>query len=145
MNKMQNNIAKKFVTLRDSHKTETAEDYVELILELMRNKGSARMFDVARCMGVSQPTATKIVVRLQREGLVFSKPYRELTLTKEGEILARKSKNRHTVVLKFLLALGVSPETAEIDAEGMEHHVSKETLKAFKVFIQSKSEDKNST
>ena len=74
------------------------------------------------------------------EGLVETQPYSPLELTRRGQRLAKASQTRHEIVLKFLLAIGVEEETARIDAEGIEHHVSEATLKQFQKMIESKQE-----
>ncbi len=127
-----------FDRVRAAHQTETAEDYVELIADLIEAQGEARVVDLATRFGVSHATVNKVVARLNREGLVNNQPYRSLFLTEEGQTLAARCKERHKIVLDFLLALGVSPATAEADAEGVEHHVSKETLALFQKFIDRK-------
>ena len=66
-----------------------------------------------------------------RQGLVETRPYRVIFLTAEGKALAREARERHHLVRDFLIAIGIDPETAEGDAEGIEHHVSEETLAAF--------------
>jgi DtxR family manganese transport transcriptional regulator len=76
-------------------------------------------------------TASRTVQRLQRQGLVTAQPYRSIFLTAAGRNLARESRNRHEVVVRFLTSLGVPLNIAESDAEGIEHHVSRETLAAF--------------
>lgn len=119
-----------FRKTREAHLTEVAEDYVELIGDLIVETGEARLTDVAENMAVSQATASKIVARLQREGLVRSRPYRAIFLTPAGAEMAEESRRRHRLVLDFLLALGVDEATADADAEGMEHHVSDVTLAA---------------
>ncbi|MFT3977007.1 MAG: manganese-binding transcriptional regulator MntR [Sphingomonas bacterium] len=124
-----------FRATREAHATEIAEDYVELIDDLLNQRGEARLIDLAMHMGVSQPTAAKIVQRLKALGLVQSRPYRALFLTDEGRALAYQSRERHQVVVKFLLAIGVDRDIAEIDAEGIEHHVSGETLQMMRRFI----------
>jgi DtxR family transcriptional regulator, manganese transport regulator len=120
-----------FQRMRDAHATEMAEDYVELIGDLIAETGEARLTDLAEHLGVSHATAAKVVQRLAREGLVESRPYRSIFLTAEGARMAESSRARHRIVLDFLLALGVSREVAEADSEGIEHHVSDETLAAF--------------
>ncbi len=122
----------RFQRTRDDHSRETAEDYVELIDALIEDKGEARVVDIAERLGISQVTVSKTIQRLQREGLVTSEPYRSIFLTEAGRQLAADSRERHEIVLRFLLSLGVGPETAEIDAEGIEHHVSAETLDAMR-------------
>lgn len=126
-----------FRQTRRARKTEIAEDYVELIAELIDETGEARAVDIARRLGVSHATVIKTVGRLQRDGLVLSKPYRAIFLTDEGRRLADWSRRRHDVVVRFLMTIGVSRENAHADAEGIEHHVSEETLTAFERLIQA--------
>lgn len=127
-----------FRQVRAAHRSETAEDYVELIAELIAATGEARMTDIAARLGVSVPTVAKTIGRLRRDGLVRSKPYRSIGLTDEGRDLAARTKERHDVVYAFLLAIGVDEATARSDSEGMEHHVSEETLKVFRKLIREK-------
>ncbi|QTN18230.1 manganese-binding transcriptional regulator MntR [Brevundimonas sp. AJA228-03] len=120
-----------FRRMRDARSSEVAEDYVELVGDLIAEHGSARLTDLADCLGVAPATAAKALQRLQRDGLVETRPYRAITLTEAGETMAAASRERHRIVHEFLTALGVSGETAEADAEGIEHHVSPETLTLF--------------
>ncbi len=129
-----------FRQTRRARKTEIAEDYVELIADLIATGGEARAVDIARRLGVSHATVIKTVARLQRDGLVVTKPYRAVFLTEEGRRLAEWSRRRHDIVVRFLLALGVSEETAHADAEGIEHHVSAETLAAFEGLVRARRE-----
>lgn len=123
--------SERFQQTRGSHARETAEDYVEAIADLTEEKGSCRGVDLARLFHVTQVTISKTVTRLQAEGLVDFDPYGPLSLTSAGAKLAAHAKHRHVVVLHFLRSIGVSEETAQVDAEGIEHHVSPETLAAF--------------
>jgi len=120
-----------FGRMREAHRTEMAEDYVELIADLIATAGEARLADLAEHVGVTSATAAKVVQRLQRLGLVQSRPYRSIFLTEQGRTVADSSRERHRVVQDFLRALGIDDMTAEADAEGIEHHVSTETLAAF--------------
>ena len=120
-----------FQRMRDAHSTEMAEDYVELIGDLIAETGEARLTDLAENLGVTHATAAKVVQRLQREGLVESRPYRSIFLSVAGQAMAAASRERHRIVHDFLVALGISEMNAEADAEGMEHHVSAETLEVF--------------
>ncbi len=129
--------AANFQRVREAHRAEVAEDYVELIADLIDATGEARAIDIARRLGVSHPTVVKAVGRLQREGLVESQPYRSIFLTGAGRALAERCKQRHEVVVGLLKALGVDDAAAERDAEGIEHHVGEETLKAFEHYIRS--------
>lgn len=124
-----------FERVREAHQTELAEDYVELIADLIDAHGEARVVELAGRLGVSHASVNKVLIRLQREGLVSTRPYRAIFLTEAGRALAERSRARHRIVLDFLLAIGVSEETAVIDAEGVEHHVSDETLAAFQRVI----------
>lgn len=126
-----------FSKLRKDHQNETAEDYVELIADLLNANQDARLSDIARRFGVSSPTVSKILNRLKDEGYVESRPYRSIFLTDKGWSLAKMAKKRHETVLKFLIALGVPHETASFDAEGIEHHVSEETLDLFHKFTRA--------
>lgn len=126
----------KFKKLRDAHHREKAEDYVEMIADLLAERGEARLTDMARRFGVSTVTAHKIIDRLQKEELVTTQPYRALFLTPRGKRLARKSGRRHHIVYQFLRRLGVPEGTAQIDAEGIEHHVSPTTLKIFRRYLK---------
>lgn len=123
-----------FRRTREAHQSEVAEDYVELIGDLIGEQGEARLIDVAENMAVTQATASKIVARLKREGLVESKPYRSLFLTEAGARMAEESRRRHRIVYDFLRALGLDQPTAEADSEGIEHHVSDATLDALQRF-----------
>lgn len=119
---------------RQSRRLELVEDYVELIADLIDDGGEARQVDIARRLGVAQPTVAKMLKRLSDDGLIAQRPYRGVFLTEAGRALADSSRARHQVVEAFLLALGISPAVARIDAEGIEHHVSAETLAAFRAF-----------
>ncbi|MGB0331148.1 MAG: iron dependent repressor, metal binding and dimerization domain protein, partial [Planctomycetota bacterium] len=107
------------------------EDYVEAIDDMIRERGEARVGWLAKRFGVAQVTVTRVVARLRRSGHVSSPPRRPLLLSAEGRTLAARSRERHQVVLRFLLFLGVPRASAEIDAEGVEHHVSHRTLARF--------------
>ncbi|EME5612249.1 TPA: manganese-binding transcriptional regulator MntR [Escherichia coli] len=125
-----------FRQVREAHRRELIDDYVELISDLIREVGEARQVDMAARLGVSQPTVAKMLKRLATMGLIEMIPWRGVFLTAEGKKLAQESRERHQIVENFLLVLGVSPEIARRDAEGMEHHVSEETLDAFRLFTQ---------
>lgn len=119
----------RFRRTRAAHRDETAEDYVEAIMQIQADYGEARVRDLAKLMGVSHVTVTRIVARLAREKLVITKPYKPIELTAAGRKLAGNIRKRHEIVLSFLLSLGVPADQAEIDAEGIEHHVSEATIR----------------
>jgi len=129
--------ARRFGKTRTAQSVALLEDYVELIADLLAMSGEARPTDVARRLGVSHVTAINAISRLKRKGLATGRPYRGIFLTAEGQTLAARVRARHRLVVEVLLALGVPTEAAESDAEGIEHHVSETTLKAFAQFLQA--------
>ncbi|MFG0274917.1 MAG: manganese-binding transcriptional regulator MntR [Phycisphaerales bacterium] len=124
--------SERFATTRAAHRDEYAEDYVEAVADLLATKGEARVRDLAETFGVSHVTVSRVVTRLQQAGLVDTAPYRPITLTAKGRRLAEKVRRRHEEVVAFLLAIGVPKKQAEIDAEGIEHHVSDATIRAMR-------------
>jgi DtxR family manganese transport transcriptional regulator len=123
---------------RQDHSQELAQDYVEMIAELIASTGEARLTELARRLGVTHVTARQTLQRLQRRGLVTTRPYRSIFLTNDGQRLARESRARHDIVVEFLRTLGVPARVAELDAEGIEHHVSHETLVAFSRHLRAR-------
>ena len=123
-----------FKKVRDAHKTENTEDYLEIIADLLNSKGEARIVDIASKLDIAQATANKTIQRLQNQGFVKKEPYRSIFLTLKGQEVASVSKKRHIIVLTFLKNLGLDARTAEADAEGIEHHVSNKTLKKMEQF-----------
>lgn len=131
--------ADRFNQARTAQSQALLEDYTEMIDDLIRDHGEARITDIARQMGVTHPTATKAVARLKREGLANARPYRGVFLTEAGIAMAERVRVRHRVVVDVLCAIGVPTEAAEIDAEGIEHHVSDVTLQAFEAYLGRKT------
>ncbi len=127
--------ALRFSKARTARSSALRDDYVELIADLHAAHGEARATEVAKRLGVTHPTAIKSIARLKREGLATSRPYRGVFLTEAGQALAGRVRARHRLVVDLLLAIGVPPEAAEADAEGMEHYASQTTLKAFARFL----------
>ncbi|MFZ1071921.1 MAG: manganese-binding transcriptional regulator MntR [Verrucomicrobiia bacterium] len=128
--------AEKFRRSRRDRAAETAQDYVEAIADLSAALGEARVVDLARRLGVTHVTVNRTLARLQKAGLVNTKPYRAIFLTEAGHTLAKECKWRHETVVAFLRSLGITKQTAEMDAEGIEHHVSPETLAAFERLLK---------
>ena len=126
-----------FRKVRRDHARETAEDYVEAIASIIDGRGACRVADLARLMRVSHVTVVKTVDRLVAVGLVRKEPYGPATLTPAGLRLARAARVRHERVLAFLRSIGVPEPVARRDAEGLEHHVSPETISAMARFAGS--------
>lgn len=139
MTKRSEKTANRHQRTRADHATELAEDYVEAVAEIAAASGLCRVKDLAARFRVSHVTASRAVARLQKAGLASTRPHAPVELTEAGERLARESKRRHETVYRFLLALGVSEATAESDTEGMEHHVSSETLALMDAFTRSRT------
>ena len=136
LSQQASNTRNPFRRTRNDHANETAEDYVEAVQGIIAQHGVCRASDLAREFAVSNVTVHRIVARLHDEGLLNTEPYRPINLTAKGKRLATRVRQRHEVVYRFLLAIGVDPETAAIDAEGIEHHVSQQTLDCFENSIQ---------
>ena len=128
-----------FNKVRNAHKNENTEDYLELIAELLNSKGEARIVEIALNLGIAQATANKTIKRLQKQGYIQREPYRSIFLTLKGQKIASQSKKRHNIVYSFLINLGIDNKTASADAEGIEHHVSEKTLKKMEKFNNKKN------
>ena len=135
MSKLERN-SETYRRTRDAHRMETAEDYVEAVEDILSERGNCRLTDLARRFDVSHVTASRIVERLVREGWLETEPYQPIRLSRKGKRLATRCRARHETVYRFLLAIGVSPKIAAVDAEGIEHHVSAETLKQFESIVR---------
>lgn len=124
---------------RRAHEAETAEDYAEAIADLIDEQGEARVVDLARLLGVTHVTVIRTLTRLQKSGLVTSRPYRSVFLTEAGRRTAARARRRHRIVYEFLRAIGVGEDAARADAEGIEHHVGPATLRVFERFTTSRT------
>jgi Mn-dependent DtxR family transcriptional regulator len=111
------------------------EDYLEQILDLINTKGYARVADIAQGLRISQASVTNMVQRLDAEGLLKYEKYRGLVLTTAGETLARNIMKRHQLLSDFLRMLGINEEVIYHDVEGMEHHISPQTLRAIEALL----------
>lgn len=108
----------------------SAEDYLERIHELIDEKGYARAVDIANALGISQSSVSSMVQKLAAEGLLNYEKYRGMTLTEEGRRVALAVHERHEILKRFLSLLKVPQKAQERDIEGLEHHISNETVRA---------------
>jgi Mn-dependent DtxR family transcriptional regulator len=118
------------MTKTGNRSSSAVEDYLERIQELIETKGYARVVDIAGSLGISQASVTNMVKRLDAEGFVRHEKYRGLVLTEEGESIAKAIGKRHRILTDFLNLLGVASAEVERDVEGMEHHLSADSLDA---------------
>ncbi|MCC6687237.1 MAG: manganese-binding transcriptional regulator MntR [Fimbriimonadaceae bacterium] len=134
---MRDQKSARYIQTRDAHRAELAEDYVEAILDLIDEDGHAKLTEIAWRLGVAHPTAFKSLRRLEAEGLVELTPYKPVQLTPKGMELALACRVRHEAVVNFLVSLGVPQGQAELDAEGIEHHVSDVTIQAIQARMKT--------
>lgn len=116
-------------------RSSAVEDYLEQILDLINTKGYARVADIAQRLKISQASVTNMVQRLDSEGLLKYEKYRGLVLTTAGETLARNIMQRHQLLTDFLRMLGIEDDVIYHDVEGMEHHISPQTLRAIESLV----------
>ena len=126
---------RQFLAMRRAHSLEAAEDYTELIADLIARFGAARTCDIAAAMGISHVTALRTVQRLQREGYVVTAPREPISLTAKGHRTAAAARRRHELLVRFFVSIGVPLEAAQVDAEGAEHHISGITLECIERFL----------
>ncbi len=128
--------------LRDAHnaqkigRTTRMEDYLEVIYELITLKGYATTIDISGYLNVSSPSVTKMLQRLNESGHLNYERYRGISLTESGIAIAKNMHDRHGILADFLKMIGVDEDTANRDAEGIEHHLHPETLKKLEEFIR---------
>lgn len=128
--------------IRDAHniqkigRTTRMEDYLEVIYELITKKGYATTVDISDYLNVSSPSVTKMLQRLNESGHVNYERYRGISLTESGVAVAKNMHDRHGILAYFLKMIGVDEDTANRDAEGIEHHLHPETLKKLEEFIK---------
>lgn len=108
--------------------TPSMEDYLEKIYELMKDKGYARVSDIASSLAVQPSSVTKMLQKLDEQEYVTYEKYRGIVLTKSGEQTGKAMKLRHRMLEDLLRFFGLPEETIQVDVEGIEHHVSPQTL-----------------
>lgn len=115
--------------------TPSMEDYLEKIYELMKEKGYARVSDIASSLAVQPSSVTKMLQKLDENDYVSYEKYRGIMLTDRGQRMGQLMKERHLMLAEFLRILGVSEETIQQDVEGIEHHVSPKTLESLQALV----------
>jgi Mn-dependent DtxR family transcriptional regulator len=115
--------------------TDRMEDYLEVIYELINKKGYATQTDIAESLNVSLPSVSKMLQRLDESKYLKYEKYRGVNLTEEGIEVAKNIHEKHTILSEFFKMIGVDEDVANIDAEGVEHHIHAQTLKKLREFI----------
>ncbi len=118
------------------NRSESTEDHLERIQELVEQKGYARVTDIAVSLKLSRSAVSNMVRRLARRGYVNYERYRGFTLTPEGRAVAQHIKVRHETLTKLLELLGLSAQTVEQEVEVIEHHLKPETLRVFSKLVR---------
>tara|TARA_B100000674_G_scaffold497287_1_gene530442 strand:- start:378 stop:845 length:468 start_codon:yes stop_codon:yes gene_type:complete len=108
--------------------SQTAEDYLERIHELIEEKGYARVVDIASSLDVKQASVTNMVQKLDELGYLNYQKYRGLVLTEEGRTIALAIQKRHEMLSRFFSLFGIDAATQQSDIEGIEHHLSSKTM-----------------
>jgi Mn-dependent DtxR family transcriptional regulator len=140
----KNQLNKRLDFIRSAHnekkendpRTDRMEDYLEVIYELIQQKGYATTADISKYLNVSSPSVTKMVKKLDESGYLIYEKYRGLNLTTEGIHIAKNIHEKHTLFVEFLKMIGIDDETAHLDAEGIEHHLHPQTIKKLEKFIK---------
>ena len=112
-------------------RSESTEDHLERISELLATTGKARISDLADSLGLKRSTVSNMVRRLAERGYVEHEPYSGLTLTAEGRAVARHVRKRHEILTAFLEQLGLKASAVQAEVEEIEHHLSPATLALF--------------
>ena len=119
-----------------SPRSESTEDHLERIQDLVESKGYARVTDLAEELQLSRSTVSNMVRRLAKRGYVNYERYRGFTLTREGTLVARHIRHRHRILTELLQMLGLAAEVVADDVEDMEHHLRPQTLQAFESLVE---------
>lgn len=117
---------------------ESAEDYLEAILIIGKEKGKVRSIDVAKYLGITKPSVSVAMKNLRNEGFIDVDVKGLLSLLPPGEEIAKKTYEKHVTLRDMLISLGVNRETATLDACRMEHVISEESFKALKEHAKEK-------
>jgi Mn-dependent DtxR family transcriptional regulator len=124
------------VKKEEDNRTERMEDYLEVIYELVQQKGYATTIDISGYLNVSSPSVTKMEQKLNESGHLNYEKYRGIRLTDKGILVAKNIRERHGLLAEFLKMIGVDEDTANKDAEGIEHHLQPKTLEKLEHFIK---------
>ena len=117
-------------------RTPSMEDYLERIFSLIREKGYARVSDIAEALEVHPSSVTKMVQKLDKDDYLVYEKYRGLVLTPKGKKIGKRLVDRHQLLEDFLTIIGVNDENIYKDVEGIEHHLSADSLTSIEYLVQ---------
>ena len=117
---------------------ESAENYLEAIFMLHKEKGYVRSIDVANELGVSKPSVSVAMKNFREDEYIVIEAEGNITLTEKGLSVAERVYERHQVIAKALMAIGVNETTAYEDSCKIEHDISQETFEKLKEFLEKR-------
>jgi Mn-dependent DtxR family transcriptional regulator len=123
-------------TEKSQNRSESTEDHLERIHELVERNGYARVSDLAVELGLTRSTVSNMVRRLAKRGYVNYTRYRGFSLTPDGLAVAAHIKDRHRTLTALLGLMGLEPETVEEEVEDIEHHLKPQTLAALTALVR---------
>ena len=115
---------------------ESAENYLETILILNKAKGYARSIDIANELGFAKPSVSVALKNFREEGYIETDADGKITLTEKGMAVAERVYERHQVIARALMTLGVDEETAFEDSCKIEHDISQKSFEKIKAFLE---------
>jgi Mn-dependent DtxR family transcriptional regulator len=118
-------------------RTDRMEDYLEVIYELVLQKGYATTVDISDYLNVSSPSVTRMMKKLHETEFLRYEKYRGMSLTEKGIEVAKAIRKRHGILSEFFKMIGVQDDVANEDAEGIEHHLHSETLRKLEDFVKT--------
>jgi Mn-dependent DtxR family transcriptional regulator len=133
----------RLASIRDANRivrgsrTDRMEDYLEVVYELVQQKGYATTIDISDYLNVSSPSVTSMMKKLDEKGFLRYEKYRGMSLTDKGIEVAKAIHKRHGILAEFFKMIGVQDDIANEDAEGIEHHLHSETFKKLEEFVHS--------
>ncbi len=119
-----------------SKATPTMEDYIEVIYSLMDTKGYARSADIAEKLNVYPSAVTKMVKKLDYEGYIIYERYRGIALTQKGKNMGDYALRRHNILEEFLSVIGVKDKNIYEEVEGIEHHLSRDSINKIQLVME---------
>ena len=119
------------------------EDFLEIIVELEDRNGEARGADIASHLAISRPTVVRMLSKMAKDGWIEQVPYRPVKLCPKGREHAEWMRERHSILFRFLRNLGIEETTAHHETEGIEHHLSEDTVRQIEKMVKRMGENQS--